>query len=689
MMEKILQSKPHFIRCIKANNNEQANTFDDEIMRRQIQGFCVYDTLRVRQHGFPVRLTFKQFIERYQFISYPLSTSVSNTKESVTKVLCQCNISGYEIGSAKVFLKHKHEKQLNSHLSKVEKDVVIVQKMFRGRLARIDYEFLMNNRKHEERTIGNFLMSISTKPAKLHDALVSMSKQDVKRRDKETEENRRKLRENLKKKASGTKTDNSRRHRSKDDSHLSSRYIGSSRPIDAHSQTYKGELPLMRDFTRGRRKAWCRIDCYERQFHMASFFLHQPVITIDGSHVVDQSAKIGLCYLPSKADDSKVSKVKNCIGKGLKLHQDDAGNVWATRLGKNPIFVRGFFLSPELIKLSGKLTQGVPMKVFDLAEHKDNLANELSKTISNEQETRTALIGTCKVCISFIKDTIVDDETPCWVEVWFVEHVENVRKKLLAVIRQQKQSKTAAKSSQTSATVKEISTEGDAMKSNGILSETPTKDPRPTRTSLEPKTKEPARHGSEKLRHSQVNKTVEDTATGIAERPPPENGMRIPLRSPHIAVSGGKARMGYETYQEAGALEVVSATAVEVQEVETSPYYELSNLNVPNYDPNLRYNYELPETNGQGQSGLSYGKVFGMSAYDYAFDFAPPAYRRHRRHSDSDSESVRNFMSSNMPIHGILELEEKKPTPLQPMKWISKKTRKKSEDQRRKAFPVR
>ena len=227
------------------------------------------------------------------------------------------------------------------------------------------------------------------------------------------------------------------------------------------------------------------------------------------------------------------------------------------------------------------------------------------------------------------------------------------------------------------------------MKSNGILSETPTKDPRPTRTSLEPKTKEPARHSSEKLRDSQVNKTKEYTATGIAERPPPENGMRIPLRSPHIAVSGGKARMGYETYQEAGALEVVSATAVEVQEVETSPYYELSNLNVPNYDPNLRYNYELPETNGQGQSGLSYGKVFGMSAYDYAFDFAPPAYRRHRRHSDSDSESVRNFMSSNMPIHGILELEEKKPTPLQPMKWISKKTRKKSEDQRRKAFPVR
>ena len=32
--------------------------------------------------------------------------------------------------------------------------------VLRGRLARTDYEFLMNNRKHEERTIGNFLMSV-------------------------------------------------------------------------------------------------------------------------------------------------------------------------------------------------------------------------------------------------------------------------------------------------------------------------------------------------------------------------------------------------------------------------------------------------------------------------------------------------------------------------------------------------
>ena len=39
--------------------------FDDEVIRKQIQGFCLYDTLRVREEGFPLRLTYRQFLEKY------------------------------------------------------------------------------------------------------------------------------------------------------------------------------------------------------------------------------------------------------------------------------------------------------------------------------------------------------------------------------------------------------------------------------------------------------------------------------------------------------------------------------------------------------------------------------------------------------------------------------------------------
>ena len=51
------------------------------------------------------------------------------------------------------------------------------------------------------------------------------------------------------------------------------------------------------------------------------------------------------------------------------------------------------------------------------------------REIGNKTNPESPLLSRLQVCISFIKDTIVDDETPCWVEVWFVEHVENVRSK--------------------------------------------------------------------------------------------------------------------------------------------------------------------------------------------------------------------------------------------------------------------
>ena len=89
----------------------------------------------------------------------------------------------------------------------------------------------------------------------------------------------------------------------------------------------------MRDFTRGRRKAWCRIDCYERQFHMASFFLHQPVITIDGSHVVDQSAKYEFCMFYHSEFVNAILRDWSLLlpGEGQRWRQGRAKELWLLR----------------------------------------------------------------------------------------------------------------------------------------------------------------------------------------------------------------------------------------------------------------------------------------------------------------------------------------------------------------------
>lgn len=61
--------------------------------------------------------------------------------------------------------------------------------------------------------------------------------------------------------------------------------------------------------------AWCRVDCYERQHHVASFSMDQTVICVEGTHPVSDKNRIAFAALPSRSEDSKVAKVKSCIGK--------------------------------------------------------------------------------------------------------------------------------------------------------------------------------------------------------------------------------------------------------------------------------------------------------------------------------------------------------------------------------------
>ena len=76
------------------------------------------------------------------------------------------------------------------------------------------------------------------------------------------------------------------------------------------------------------------------------------------------------------------------------------------------------------------------------------------------------------------------------------------------------------------------------------------------------------------------------------------------------------------------------------------------------------------------KAGMSYRQVFDIQSSDYIFNITPPNYTRHRRYSDSDTESLQNFVSRIIP-------QDDKPRVLQniqPKKWM-KKVRRKSEDQ--------
>ena len=64
-MEKVNSSKPHFIRCIKPNGDKAPDSFTSVYVEKQLQYTGVMETARIRQLGFPTRLTFSDFCRRY------------------------------------------------------------------------------------------------------------------------------------------------------------------------------------------------------------------------------------------------------------------------------------------------------------------------------------------------------------------------------------------------------------------------------------------------------------------------------------------------------------------------------------------------------------------------------------------------------------------------------------------------
>lgn len=65
LMEKMNQSNPHFVRCIKPNTAKLSDKFTPEYVIAQLRYTGIMETTKIRRDGYPLRLTAHQFMERY------------------------------------------------------------------------------------------------------------------------------------------------------------------------------------------------------------------------------------------------------------------------------------------------------------------------------------------------------------------------------------------------------------------------------------------------------------------------------------------------------------------------------------------------------------------------------------------------------------------------------------------------
>ncbi|NXQ29797.1 MYO19 protein, partial [Alaudala cheleensis] len=68
LMEILGRTTPHYIRCIKPNAECRAMTFRREEVLRQLQACGIVEAITISAAGFPVRIPFQSFTERYELL---------------------------------------------------------------------------------------------------------------------------------------------------------------------------------------------------------------------------------------------------------------------------------------------------------------------------------------------------------------------------------------------------------------------------------------------------------------------------------------------------------------------------------------------------------------------------------------------------------------------------------------------
>ncbi|XP_060525524.1 unconventional myosin-IXa-like isoform X2 [Cylas formicarius] len=140
LMDTLNQANPFFIRCIKSNANKIPNTFDAETVQRQLRYTGMLETVRIRQAGFNVRLTYDEFIQLYRIL---LPKRLLSSQSDVRDFLATLNLNrdNYQLGSTKVFMRESEKHKLDCKLhQQIMSAIVTLQRWFRACLERRRYQ---------------------------------------------------------------------------------------------------------------------------------------------------------------------------------------------------------------------------------------------------------------------------------------------------------------------------------------------------------------------------------------------------------------------------------------------------------------------------------------------------------------------------------------------------------------------
>uniref|UniRef100_A0A8C4VAV9 Myosin VC n=1 Tax=Falco tinnunculus TaxID=100819 RepID=A0A8C4VAV9_FALTI len=139
LMVTLNATTPHYVRCIKPNDEKLPFEFDSKRVAQQLRACGVLETIRISAQSYPSRWTYIEFFSRYSILMTQQELSI-NDKKQICKIVLQRLIqdhSQYQFGRTKIFFRAGQVAYLEKLRSdKLRHACITIQKSVRGWLQR-------------------------------------------------------------------------------------------------------------------------------------------------------------------------------------------------------------------------------------------------------------------------------------------------------------------------------------------------------------------------------------------------------------------------------------------------------------------------------------------------------------------------------------------------------------------------
>uniref|UniRef100_A0A8C4V211 Myosin VB n=1 Tax=Falco tinnunculus TaxID=100819 RepID=A0A8C4V211_FALTI len=145
LMETLNATTPHYVRCIKPNDEKLPFKFDPKRVVQQLRACGVLETIRISAAGFPSRWSYHDFFNRYCVLMKKRDLS-KNDKKQICQTLLEDLITDpdkFQFGRTKIFFRAGQVAYLEKlRAVKFRAATITIQKTVRGWLQRVKYKRL-------------------------------------------------------------------------------------------------------------------------------------------------------------------------------------------------------------------------------------------------------------------------------------------------------------------------------------------------------------------------------------------------------------------------------------------------------------------------------------------------------------------------------------------------------------------